>query len=355
MHLSRLLVFSLGTTLSTAAPNPQTRDSFPVPSIGESVEDYAQQLLSLFSDADITTYDTVRAFAIIAPKLALSFNADFLKAVSKTDDLPNFNSDFDPVDGLDASKVKWLIEADGRTESDPVVLYFHGGGYTFGAFPMYPALWQDVCKQFNIKSDKLSIVWADYSVAPEVTYPVFLRQAAEVYNALTKTSNNIILAGDSSGGHLALTLLRHIKYPVDSVAEVTTKPQGLVALSPWVNLYPTQNNGTWKTYGGFNFSRALGELSVPDNTTRLSSPLNMWNDYIDWTDVLPDSSKIFVSYGDQEGLKGDIQTWLEIAQLTNSDASIFRQLDGGHDDAIFNLQNSTIFEPLVNFLTLAFA
>lgn len=99
----------------------------------------------------------------------------------------------------------------------------------------------------------------------------------------------------------------------------------------------------------------MGELAVPDNATRISAPLNMWKDYIDWSDVLADYSKIFVSYGDQEVLKGDIETWLDIAKLTNSDATTFRQLGGHHDDPIFHLKNSTIFDPLLNFLTSAFA
>lgn len=361
MLLSRVLACCLSITLAAAAPSLQKRASFPIPYIGQSVGDYANQLVAFLSDTVIGPVDNLRAIATIAPKPSLSWNIDFLKAVSKTDDLPNLNTAFDPVDGVDESQVKWFIEADGRTADDPVILYLHGGGYVFGMFPMFPALWQDVWKQFNVKSDKLSVVWLDYDIAPtESTYPAPLRQAAAVYNTLTTTSNNIIIAGDSAGGHLALNLLRHIKYPVDSVPAVTTKAQGLVTLSPWVNIYPIYNNGTYETYDGVDLLSgqslsSMGELAVPDNATRISAPLNMWKDYIDWSDVLPDYSKIFVSYGDQEVLKGDIETWLDIAQLTDSDATIFRQLDGHHDNAIFQLKNSTIFNPLVEFLTSTFA
>ena len=360
MQLSKLLVCFLGFTLSAAVPNPQKRVSFPFPYIGESVEEYAQKILSFVADSLIGPVDNLRAVATIAPKPSLSFNADFLKACSKTDDLPNYNSAFDPVDGVDESKVKWFIEADDRQRHDPVILYLHGGGYVFGMFPMFPALWQNVWKQFNLKSDRLSVAWVDYGIAPDQVYPVPLQQAASIYNTLAKTSDNIILAGDSAGGHLALNLLRHIKYPVDSVAKVATKPQGLIALSPWVNIYPIYNNGTFVTYDGVDILSgqilsSMGELSVPDNATRTSAALNMWKDYIDWSEILPDFSNVFVSYGDQEVLKGDIEKWLEISTLANSNATLFRQMDGHHDDAIFKLKNSTIFEPLVNFLTSAFA
>ena len=362
MYLSKLLLCSLGITLSAAAPSPQLqkRGSFPIPYIGESVEDYAQQLLSFLAGAILGPVDNLRAIATIAPKPSLSFNADFLKAVSKTDDLPNYNTPFDPVDGVDESKVKWLIQTENRERDDPVILLLHGGGYVFGMFPMYPALWQDVWKQFNIKSDRLSIVWLDYGIAPDQVYPVPLQQASAVYNTLAKTSDNIIVAGDSAGGHLALNLLRHIKYPVESVAQVSAKPQGLITLSPWVNVYPIYNNGTYVTNGDVDIMSgpalsSMGEISITNNETRTSAALNMWKDYIDWSEVLPDYSKVFVSYGDQEVLKGDIEKWLEISNLANSKATIFRQLGGHHDDSVFTLKNSTIFPPLVDFVTSAFA
>lgn len=379
---SSLALLSLTASALAAPAVPEVNldirgdsSQFPIPYIGEGLQDYIQQLLSFLSNTFIGTPEVLKALAFIAPTPSIDWNCNFHKAISKTDDLPNFDTDFDAVDGVDSGSVKWFIEAEGRTDDDPVIFYLHGGGYTFGLFPMMTGLWMDTWKEFNTKSDRLSVLVLDYWVSPrEGEWPDPLKQAAAVYNELTKTSNNIIVAGDSAGGHLALSLLRHIKYPVDSVQNVTTKPQGLIGLSPWVNIYPDQGNGTkngtYATNDGVDLLSAnslsgMGLISVPDEETRTSSTMNMWKDYVDWYDLLPDDkSKIFVSYGDNEVLKGDIQTWLDIADLPNSAATIHRDLpgcsgclfqSGTHDNAIFNLRNSTIFEPLVGFLTQNFA
>lgn len=233
----------------------------------------------------------------------------------------------------------------------------------------------DVWKAYNAdKSDKLSIAMLDYPIAPKQgTWPAPLEAAAAAYNKLTELTDNIVLASDSAGGHLALALLRHIENPVDGVEEVTVKPQGLVALSPWVNVYPNHGegitNGTYETYENVdllsaNSLSAMGEIAIPDNETRNSPAVNFWKDYINWSDLLPeDKSKIYVSYGDTEVLKGDIQTWIDIAELENSGATIHRDLggcedctfaSGTYDNVLFNLRNSPIFDTLVDYMTTNF-
>ena len=89
----------------------------------------------------------------------------------------------------------------------------------------------------------------------------------------------------------------------------------------------------------------------------------MWKDYIDWSAVLPDYRKVFVSFGDNEVLKGDIETWLDIANLTHSDATDSElsgckqclSSSGIHDTATSNLQNSPIFNPVIEFVKENFA
>lgn len=186
----------------------------------------------------------MRVLADISPALSIDFNFNFLKAISKTSNLPNFNTPFYPVNGIAKNSVKRFIEADDRGEDDPVILYLHGGAYIYGLLPNELALLMDVWKQFNTESDRLSVLAVDYSIVNQATWPAPLQETAAVYNELTKTSKNIIVFGDSAGGHLALSLLRHIKYPVNSVPAVTVKPQGLVVLSPEVNIYPDHGNGT---------------------------------------------------------------------------------------------------------------
>lgn len=344
---------------------------FPIPYIGESLKDYTEKFLAFFSDIFLGNEHSLKLIAELSPSLSIDFNCNFLKAVSKTDDMPNFNTDFDHVEGLDSGKVKWLVEADGRTEDDPVILYSHGGGFVLPLSPNMLSFWQDAWKEFNVKSDRLSILVLDYAVAPKQgTTPKPLQQIAAVYNVLTKSSKNIILAGDSAGGHLSLSLMRHVKYPVNSVQNVTVKPQGFIGLSPAVNVYPNQGhgvkNGTYESKDktdvlSADSISAMGEISNPDETSRNSTAENPWKDYVDWYDLLPENkSKVFISYGDNEVLKGDIMTWMDIANLPGSEATIYRDLagcdnclmqSGTHDNIIFNLKQSPIYKSLVGFLT----
>lgn len=349
--------------------------SFPIPYIGESLKDHSEQLISFLAAGFLGNKGVLQAVASIVPPLSIDFNCNFMKAISKTDDLPNYNTDFTSVEFIDDGRLKWLIEADGRTREDPVILYIHGGGFVFGIFPMMVAVWNDIWKQFNVKSDKLSVLALDYSIAPrEATWPVPLQQTVSAYNELRKSSDNIIIAGDSAGGHLCLALLRHIKYPYDDVSEVATKPEGLIALSPATNANPNlgngTKNGTYATYEGVDILDAdiisnMGTTEVPDEELVNSPSICFFKDYVDWNNLLPDDkSKVFVSYGDNEVLKGDIETWLEIAELPGSGATIWRDRpgcesclfqSGTHDNILFNLKDSTIFQPLANFLKDNFA
>ena len=371
----------IAISLTAAAPAGEEallekRSSFPIPYIGESLRDYMQQLVGWVVQLPlITDVGNFDRLVSAIPTTDISFNLNFLQHTSKTDDIPGYNTDFEPVDGIDSASVRWLAEVDGRTKDDPVVLYFHGGGYVLGFNPAFASFWENVWKDYNTRSDRLSVLLVDYAIAPnEGVWPKPLQQAAGIYNKLSETSDNVILAGDSAGGHLALSLLRHIKYPWENVPEISAgKPQGLVGLSPWVNIWPDQGkgikNGTYATYDGLDIlnaglSSAMGNISVPDFETRTSSQMNFWKDYINWEEILPDPAKIFISYGDQEVLKGDILTWLNIANLQDSQATIYRDLAGNentstpsgtHDNLFLSGRTSKGYGELIDFLTHNFA
>lgn len=87
----------------------------------------------------------------------------------------------------------------------------------------------------------------------------------------------------------------------------------------------------------------------------------MYKDYIDWNSLVPnDKNKIFVSYGDNEALKEDFETWLDISELPQPKATIWRNRpgcdyclfqSGTHDKILINLEDSIIFQPLDDYLT----
>jgi acetyl esterase/lipase len=73
----------------------------------------------------------------------------------------------------------------------------------------------------------------DYRLAPEHPYPAATEDAMRVWNYLMLQgygARDIIVAGDSAGGNLALSLTLKLK------EEGRLLPRGLVLMSPWTDL-----------------------------------------------------------------------------------------------------------------------
>ncbi len=79
----------------------------------------------------------------------------------------------------------------------------------------------------------MGVLTADYRVAPEDPYPAALEDAVAAFQWLKEAgwhSRQIIVAGDSAGGGLALALCMYLK---DHNRRL---PGGLVLMSPWADL-----------------------------------------------------------------------------------------------------------------------
>jgi acetyl esterase/lipase len=110
-----------------------------------------------------------------------------------------------------------------------VVLQLHGGGYIGGmrnAYRTFAGLYSEVGK-------RIPVLTVDYRVAPEHPYPAALEDAAAAYFWLLNKgfrAEQIIVAGDSAGGGLAMALVMYLR---DHDYEM---PGGIVAMSPWTDL-----------------------------------------------------------------------------------------------------------------------
>lgn len=115
----------------------------------------------------------------------------------------------------------WFAQNDAET---PVtVLYCHGGGYSF-----YPQAYATFIALITLAA-KSRMFALDYRLSPEHRFPAQLEDALSAYRWLLETGtdpDNLIFAGDSAGGNLALALLlaaRDSKLPL---------PALVIALSP---------------------------------------------------------------------------------------------------------------------------
>jgi NAD+ diphosphatase len=125
------------------------------------------------------------------------------------------------IEGVDVLKLRSQ-----NASLDKALLYLHGGAFIMG----------------SPKSTHLDFLWRlseatgytvfapDYRKAPEHPFPAGLEDSEVVFHWLSGQYRDIILAGDSAGGGLAVSLtlkLRNQNNPL---------PRKLIALSPWVDL-----------------------------------------------------------------------------------------------------------------------
>ena len=109
-----------------------------------------------------------------------------------------------------------------------VILYCHGGGYSTGS-----SLYARTLTGKLAMSTSMDVLSFDYRLAPEHPYPAATQDAMQVWNYLMLLgygARDIILAGDSAGGNLALSLTLKLK------EEGRLLPRGLVLMSPWTDL-----------------------------------------------------------------------------------------------------------------------
>ena len=124
--------------------------------------------------------------------------------------------------------MEWL-ELKENPNTDKVILQLHGGGYIGAmrnAYRMFAGLYCEV-------SGGMSVLTIDYRVAPEHPYPAALEDAVAAYQYLLDEgwfAEQIIVAGDSAGGGLAMALCHYLK------DHHMMLPCGIIAMSPWTDL-----------------------------------------------------------------------------------------------------------------------
>jgi monoterpene epsilon-lactone hydrolase len=116
----------------------------------------------------------------------------------------------------------------GDVEGAPVVLYLHGGGYVIGSNVGYREFAGRLARGTGAR-----ICVLNYRLAPEHPFPAAVDDGAAAYRWLLEqgiAAKNIVIAGDSAGGGLALATLLSLR---EAGVEL---PAAAVCLSPWTDL-----------------------------------------------------------------------------------------------------------------------
>jgi acetyl esterase/lipase len=116
--------------------------------------------------------------------------------------------------------------------SDRVILYLHGGAYLIGSTATHRGLAAALAR-----AGQRDVCVLDYRLAPEHPFPAARGDAVAAYKALLTRGyapGDIVLAGDSAGGHLALITALELKRQGEQA------PGALVCFSPVVDFTAEQ-------------------------------------------------------------------------------------------------------------------
>lgn len=182
---------------------------------------------------------------------------------------------------------------DGPSGSKAVLLYLHGGGY----FGCSAKSHRPITVAFALQGFR--VFAPEYRLAPENQFPAAMDDAVAVYRGLLSegySPNQIVVAGDSAGGGLALSLLLALREKGDPL------PAGAAVFSPWTDLAATgdsirTNAVRCAMFHGPDIAHSaryyLGEM---DPFNPLASPL-----YADFTGLPP----LLIHVGEDEVLRDD--------------------------------------------------
>lgn len=154
----------------------------------------------------------------------------------------------------DISPTMRLYGPEGVGGALPLLIYFHGGGWTIGSINSCARFCQEVAA-----SGKARVLAVDYRLAPESPYPAGLEDCREAVgfafgNAaeIGADSDRVFVGGDSSGGNLALATAL-------SGDECCRRLAGVVCFYPVTKAYP-DGSASWAAYGsGYGLDADLME------------------------------------------------------------------------------------------------
>jgi acetyl esterase/lipase len=176
----------------------------------------------------------------------------------------------------------------GATGAAPTLLYLHGGGFIGCSPETHRSLVGSLVRRIG------GVAWVPrYRLAPEHPYPAALDDALAAYRHVLEVQRiapgQLVVAGDSAGGGLALALVLAAR------REQLPLPAAVVTFSPWADLACTgasldENSDRCAMFAGITVRRASSfYLGGADPRDPLVSPL--YGDYEGFPPLLVHASQ----------------------------------------------------------------
>jgi acetyl esterase/lipase len=209
---------------------------------------------------------------------------------------------------VDANGVRSILCTRDGGDGDPVIVYFHGGGFRIASALAYRAFGTHLAKAASAR-----VLLVDYRLAPENPFPAAVEDTLSAYQWVLDqgtAASQVVVAGDSAGGGLTASLLLAAK------DRGLPLPAGAVCLSPWVDLTNSAFTYDSRREADKMFSKASADearslyLGDHDPQDPLASPV-----FGQWSGMPP----LLILVGDAEVLLDDAAQLASVAAAAGVD------------------------------------
>jgi acetyl esterase/lipase len=220
---------------------------------------------------------------------------------------------------------------DQKQKNRIILLWLHGGAYYFGHSLSSAVTLLRVSEIVGSQGFALSIFSLQYTLAPDGKFPTQQKEAVTAYQYLLSLGfdpQRIIIAGESAGGHLAISCLLGLAAAEGDVP----KPRGALLLYPWVNLQ--HNSPSFKTNkhrDALNkrlLDRCAEAVRARNGETGVEGKLGLvdftkprpFDGDRSWKDILP--AKTWVNVGSHDVFLHDIKSFVATAEADGADVEL---------------------------------
>ncbi|MBW8308312.1 MAG: alpha/beta hydrolase [Candidatus Paracaedibacteraceae bacterium] len=181
------------------------------------------------------------------------------------------------------------------------IIYVHGGAFIIGLNNIYRKFACLLSKKCQAR-----VILIDYSLAPKNPFPLAIQQILAVYQWMVKTTplHQIVIAGDSAGGNLAMAMLLLAK------ESSIPMPACAVILSGWLDL--TLKNAE--------------KIAEKDILITMNHLIEVRDSYLQGT-VAPDHYMASPLYGNMKGLPPIFMYVGELEVLLNDTRSFVQKAE----------------------------
>jgi len=216
-------------------------------------------------------------------------------------------------------------------EVDIVVYYCHGGGFTMGSSHFYLEFlvaWLSLLHRNGYKNPSLFAL--DYSLVPDAAYPQQLNEAKIGYGYVkrkVKDTSRIVMAGDSAGATLILSLLLDTSERNDDRKDM---PGLATLISPWTHLISKLNQNTPSDYLDAKslHKYALAYLVNRSKIDPLASPGDLQSAE-SWTKATPKGGWHII-YGAEEVLAPNTRRLIKLMKKSGAKVVVDEEIAGIH-------------------------